>query len=203
MGIDVGKFFHYEVDQWILPNLNNSNNITELNNDSRPRVLEIGKCHNINLIDDIMRKYRIIMAVIDANPERRAAYEFSQRFYGHVKMCFYGRGIYGKQIHTPKDNLTYDNPEPTITVDRTSWLDLALGRFRNNTIITPSNYPYEYQEHLRVLIRSYERDRDGNPYGRYIKKDREDHYAHARTYAEIALPFAAHLTNPISIKSPI
>jgi hypothetical protein len=147
-----------------------------------------------------MHKYRATSAVIDANPERRKAFEFSQRFYGHVKMCFYGVGVQGKQIHESK-SMDPNNPEPIITVNRTSWLDLSLGRYRNQTIEIPSNTPHEYEQHLKALIRMYEKDKDGNPYGKYVKNS-EDHYAHARNYAEIALPFAAYLMNPQSMKSP-
>lgn len=193
MGIDVGKFIHYEIDQWLLPDVH----ITDINTESKVKILEAGKVQDFNQLDLLMYKYRVISAVIDANPERRKAFEFADRFRGHVKMCFYGQGVYGKQIHESKT----DN-EPAITVNRTSWLDLALGRFRNNSITIPSNVPYEYETNLKALVRQYKKDKDGNSYGQYVK-NKDDHYAHARNYAEIALPFAAFLLNPHNMKSPI
>jgi len=81
--------------------------------------------------------------------------------------------------------------EPTITVDRTSWLDMSLGRIKAQRIDLPIDTDLEYIMHLKALVRVYEKDQDGNPVGKYVKKERdEDHLAHARNYAEIALPFA-------------
>jgi hypothetical protein len=199
MGIDVGKWIHYEISAWTLPLYAIGGDI---NIESVPKTLEIGKLQHFEELDLKMRSYRVMAAVIDANPERRKAYEFAMRFRGHVKMCFYGRGITGKQIHQTKETL--DQNEPTITVDRTSWLDLSLGRFRNGSISIPNNVGLEYHEHLKALVRKYEKDKDGNPIGTYIKgSTTEDHYAHARNYCEIALPFAAHISSPSNIRSPI
>jgi hypothetical protein len=192
MGIDVGRWLHIEIDQWLIPGNIDS---TDLNVRSRPKIIWYGKVRDFEELDGLMRQYRINSAVIDANPERRKAYEFASRFYGIVKMCFYGNGVSGKQIHIGKDE------EPTITVDRTSWLDLSLGRFREpNTIQLPYDIDFEYRAHLKSLVRIYEKDKSGNPVGRYNNAG-DDHYAHARNYAEIALPFAVSFANPQDIQS--
>ena len=119
------------------------------------------------------------------------AFEFAKRFWGHVKLCFYGRGVSGKQIHEHNEEASAG--EPSITVDRTSWLDMSLSRFRSKAIGLAADTPQEYKSHLKALVRIYERDVDGNPVGRYVKGNEDDHYAHARNYAEIALPFAVGL----------
>jgi hypothetical protein len=41
-------------------------------------------------------------------------------------------------------------------------------------------------------VRTYIKDESGNPQARYIETG-PDHFAHAQTYAEIALPLAASL----------
>lgn len=179
LGVDVGRWLHYEIDQWTIPGSASN----DLNVQSRPKVIEFGKVLNFEELDLLMLKHRILSAVVDANPERRKAFEFATRHYGRVKLCFYGQGIQGKQIHIGKDE------EPTITVDRTSWLDLSLGRFRNKAIDLPIDVNHEYRSHIKCPIRVYEKDRNGNPVGRYVSND-DDHYAHARNYAELALPFA-------------
>ncbi len=47
----------------------------------------------------------------------------------------------------------------------------------------------------------YEKDSDGNPIAKYVKAGSdEDHFAHARTYAEIALPLAASIAVSSDIK---
>lgn len=201
MGVDVGKFLHYEIDEWFLPDSNSSdNNSLDINVNSLCRVIEIGKLLSFNDLDRLMINSKVQACVIDAHPERRKAFEFASRFPGAVKMCFYGRGINGKQIHeNAAGNSTTGYVgsssaigEPTITVDRTSWLDLSLGRFRRgkNAIILPYDSNLEYRLHLKALVRLYQKDKEGNPIGRYENANNDDHYAHARNYAEIAYPFA-------------
>jgi Phage terminase large subunit (GpA) len=187
MGIDVGRWIHWEIDEWYVPG--DMEPTSDLNIQCVAKVLTFGKVLNFEELDVLMRQYLVNAAVIDANPERRKAHEFAARFNGLVKMCFYGQGVQGKQIHVASD----DQPEPTITVDRTSWLDLSLGRFRSNgkMLKIPLDINQEYRTHVKSLVRTYEKDKSGNPVGRYVKAaNDEDHYAHARNYAEIALPFA-------------
>lgn len=194
IGIDVGRVLHYEIDEWRIPG--NVNSI-DLNVMARCRVIDFGKLQHFEELDELMRSYRIHAGVIDANPERRKAYEFAMRFPRIIYLCFYGVGMQGKQIHVGKDM------EPTITVDRTSWLDLSLGRFKSlePSIKIPIDVNLEYKEHMKSLVRVFERDKLGNPIGRYVKGSGEDHYAHARNYAEIALPFACSFATNQDIES--
>ena len=180
LGIDVGKWLHFEVDQWFPKRMG-----ADLNMMSDCKCLCEGKVASFEELDGLMRRWQVIMAVIDANPERRKAYEFAIRFNGHVKMCFYGKGMTGKMIATDKDN-----GEHMVKVDRTAWLDCALARFKNKTIKLPRDTSREYKEHIKALIRVYEKDTDGNPVGKYINQG-DDHFGHARNYSEIALPIAA------------
>jgi hypothetical protein len=194
MGVDVGKWLHYEVNEWYLGQ-SHGNDINTL---ATPRVIDFGKVEHFDQLDKIMHDFGVTFCVIDANPERRAAIQFANRFYGAVKICFYGQNIAGKEIREDKQD------QITISVDRTSWLDLSLGRFkRDKAIILPVDIDFEYRSHLKALIRIYKKDKDGNPVGRYENGSREDHYAHARNYAEIALTFATSMANPRNIKSPV
>lgn len=187
MGVDVGTWLHFHIDEWILPPAGTHGpDISVLSN---CRTVKFGKVRDFEELDLLMQQWGINFCVIDANPERRKAYEFACRFWGRVRMCFYGQGVTGKQIHLS------DAPEPTCTVDRTSWLDLSLGRYHGakKRIILPIDIDLEYRNHLKALVRVYEKDKDGNPTGRYVKGVVDDHYAHARNYSEIALPLAASL----------
>ena len=193
LGVDVGKFLHYEVDEWFLPAANYGG--PDINVSAHCKVLTHGKIKDFEELDGLMRLFGVAFCVIDANPERRKATEFANRFYGRVKLCFYGRGVQGKTIHVSE-------AEPTLTVDRTSWLDLSLSRFRQRDAITlPLDVDLEYRNHMKALVRVYETDPDGNPVGRYVKGNDEDHYAHARNYAEIALPMGMALGQSESLGS--
>lgn len=194
IGIDVGTYLHFEVDRWHLPI-----NCVDINTEAQCQVLAVGKLNHFEELDEIMYKYKIKFGVIDMLPERRKAYEFASRFWGRVRLCYYARGIQGKQIHLTTEDET--NNELGVTVDRTSWIDLGLSRFRSLKISLPRDIPREYRNHIQSLVRIYEKDKDGNPIARYVKNDKEhDHFAHCRTYNEIALPLAASLGTPHDIK---
>jgi hypothetical protein len=183
IGIDVGKWLHYEIDQWFF-----DRGITDVNVLGRPRVLKAGKVKDFEELDNLMIEYRIRYAVIDASPERRKAFEFAQRFFGYVRMCFYAKGITSKQINLSSDE------ELSVSVDRTSWMDMALGRFRRKRISLPKDISSEYRTHLKAPVRIYEKDSDGNPRGKYVSGNEGDHFAHARTYSEIALQLAVSVS---------
>lgn len=194
MGIDQGRWIHWEIDEWYMGPYVNS---VDLNTLARVKVISFGKVVNFEELDILMRVFKVNYAVIDALPERRKAFEFASRFPGRVKMCFYGNNSVGKQIHVAATG------EPTITVDRTSWLDLSLGRFRSvDSISLPLDIDFEYKTHIKALVRRYEKDKNNNPVGRYVHGSIEDHYAHARNYAEIALPFAANVSVSQDITEP-
>lgn len=78
-----------------------------------------------------------------------------------------------------------------IRVDRTSWLDLSLGRFKRGDIGLPIDTSLDYKAQICAQVRIPTKDRDGNPMTKYeTPGNRADHFGHARNYAEIALPFA-------------
>jgi hypothetical protein len=187
MGVDVGTYLHYEIDRW-----HTGQYSVDINAEARCQVLAVGKALHFEELDKLMQRYGVTFAVVDMQPERRKAYEFAVRFWGIVRLCIYGRGIQGKHIHVSSEDDT--NNELNVLVDRTSWIDLALSRFRSNMITLPKDIPTEYKNHIKSLVRVYEKDKDGNPIAKYVKAGSdEDHFAHARTYSEIALPLAAAL----------
>jgi len=193
MGVDVGTWLHYEIDKWhIHPNA------IDVNTESKCQLIAEGKVATFEELEDLMYRYQVQGCVIDIQPERRKAYEFAQKFWGRVRMCFYGRGIQGKNINIHSED------ELTLTVDRTSWLDLSLGRFRNKMISLPVDLSMEYKEHIKSPVRVYEKDADGNPVGKYVKAgSSNDHLAHARTYSEIALPLTVSVGKSETIQSPV
>lgn len=193
MGIDVGKWLHYEITEYIITEKHG----TDINLLSTARVLQQDKCLDFETIDGVMNEYGVNFMCIDANPERRKAMELCQRQFGRSKMVFYGVGINSKNISV------HSEEECTITVDRTSWLDLSLGRVRGERIIFPCDIDNEYKSHLKSLVRIYAKDQQGNPVGKYVCGNEEDHYAHSRNYCEIALAMAANLMGHSNIASPV
>lgn len=181
MGVDVGRWMHIEIAAWYFKRLSN-----DLNLSANCSVLYEGKRATFEEIAQLMREYQIFMAVIDVQPETRGALSLAKRFPGHIKLCRYAKNIADKTI----DGSVIDKEKYIVNVDRTSWLDLSLGRFANQTIVIPTDTSLEYMSHLQNIGRVYEEDKDGNQVGRYVSNG-DDHFAHARNYNEIALPLAA------------
>lgn len=194
MGVDVGKYLHVEIDEWNLPKIRTPG--LDINDEATCRILFEGTVTTFEELDTLMRQYRVLACVVDRHPETREAYKFATRFWGRVLLCMYGRGLYGKQVQLGSES------ERTITVDRTSWLDLSLGRFKNKTIELPLDLSDEYIKHIKNPVRVPQKDADGNPIVKYINTD-DDHFAHARNYSEIALPLAIGAGQVSNISSRI
>lgn len=197
MGIDVGRWLHWEIDEWYLPQ---RAPYGDMNSYAIPKVIGFGKVPSFGDLDNLIWQFGVHFVIIDANPERRLAYAFVQKHYGRAKMCFYTRGVSGRQ--------TVPSPEQdqAINVDRTSWLDMSLGRFQRGQkgIMLPADVDLEYRENLKAQVRVYLKDPDGNPMGKYVTPaNSADHYGHARNYAEIALPLALGVGQATNIASPV
>ena len=85
-----------------------------------------------------------------------------------------------------------DTGSPMATVDRTNWLSCTLGRFKANPsrLLLPEDISVEYRDHLKNLVRTYEKDDHGNPEAD-LRGDRARPLRPCAVYADIALTFAA------------
>ena len=194
MGVDIGKWIHLEVNQWFF----DENMLTfDINLMAKSKLIMEHKVLQFEELDQFMDLYNIRHCVVDANPETRKAAEFANRFYGRVSLCYYARGVQKKFINEHADS-------HAISVDRTSWLDASLGRIIGNRCLLPKDLSEEYKKHIKALVRIYKKDKDGNPVGSYVKEDNAaDHFAHAHTYAEIALPMGLGLAQSQDMKDRV
>lgn len=180
MGIDIGwPMCHIEIDEWLPPDRPTN----DLNSASIPRVIFIETVQDFDELKRIFIDFQVNYAIIDSQPERRMALEFCNSVMGRARACTYAVGVDGKTIKL-------DIEEARLSVDRTSWLDLSLGRFKSGKILLPLNTPEEYKTHIKNQIRVYDKDKNGQQVGRYITPKGEDHFGHSRNYAEIALQLA-------------
>lgn len=184
MGVDVGSKIHYEVTGYTVT----GSLVNDLTHATTAQVLEAGHVMNFDELHAKMHQYKVQMAIVDANPERREALKFARDFPGRCKLCFY---VVGSQTRE------YREDEEHVYVDRTSWLDASLSRFKNRTIVLPIDIPREYEKHITNLVRKYEKDDDGNVKVKYIKRG-DDHLGHARNYSEIAMTLCV---NPMECRT--
>lgn len=183
MGVDQGKWNHIVVEEFFL-----KGGGLDLNAKAVGKVLWEGKMPGDRFedLDRLMREWQIKACVIDADPQINDARRFARRFPGYVYLCRYRRGVTGKEVQLSEE----DGSAPIITVDRTNWLDASLGRFHSNRIELPADLSLEFRDHIKALVRTYEKDDVGNPKAVYLSTG-PDHFAHALNYAEMALPLAA------------
>jgi hypothetical protein len=182
MGVDQGKQLHYVVVEYIL------NGGGDLNAAHTAKVLCEGKVpgDDFKNLDPLMREWQVKACVIDADPQINDARRFARRFPRYVWLCRYRRGVVGKEQSISEE----DGGAPICTVDRTNWLDATMGRFHSDRILLPADTSFEFKDHMKALVRTYEKDELGNSRAVYLSTG-PDHFAHALNYAEIALPFAA------------
>jgi len=185
MGVDVGGVMHVEIDSWTIKS--DRNPALDINDEAFCKVLYEGRTSgaatDFNEVAALMTEYQVDFCVVDSEPERRAAYQFATRFWGKVYLCDFIFSIQGRAI------IPGPEEECTVKVNRTSWMDLALGRFKNDTIILPEDVSPEYVRHICAPQRVYKKDKWGKDYGLY-ENTAADHLAFSRLYSELALVFA-------------
>ena len=179
MGVDVGTRLHYEVCDYTFEGQG-----VDINNLARSRVLKAGFVKDFEELDQLMAAFKVVHCVIDANPERRKATEFAERHLGRVSLCYYIVGLSNANPIKIQPELL------AVKVDRTSWLDLTLSRFRNKTKTYPCDISDEYEPHMKALVRRYDISTTGDISAKYINASTADHLAHAANYCEIALRVA-------------
>lgn len=185
MGVDIGKVIHFQISQWMLPDKLG----VDLNVVARKRVLHIGEVQEFDDLNKYLYDYQVLHTVCDANPDGRKAYEWASTHYGKITLCWFLKGINTrKRINLNPDTLS-------MSVHRTSWLDLAQNRFIKGakSILLPVDVPQLYKRHVNNVIRKPEKDADGNPITKFISVG-PDHYALVNLYDELALPMAVSVT---------
>jgi len=179
MGVDVGTRLHYEIAEFTF-----QGHGIDVNNLAQSKVLKAGYVKDFEELDQLMAAFHIVHCVIDANPERRKATEFAERHLGRVSLCYYIVGLSNANPISIQPELL------AVKVDRTSWLDLTLSRFRNKTKVTPCDISEEYNPHMKALVRRYNIAKNGDISATYVNASTADHLAHAANYCDIALRVA-------------
>ena len=181
MGIDVGKFldvviaeYSYDSDPGYEPHLNSICKVLTAIRLPGP---------DFHVLDRLMSEWQVHHACIDFQPETVLAKAFCRRFHGFSSIVQYRDGTIGNQIKEAFD----DDKVKTLTVDRTSFLDMSLGRLHKQRTILPYNISHVFKEHLKALARTYKLDKFGRPEAIYVTLNNvDDHLAHALTLTEVA-----------------
>jgi hypothetical protein len=138
---------------------------------------------SFSYLDHLMDAFDVRACVIDALPNTHAARAFARRFRGRVWLAYYGN-------QKSEVSWGYDAESTAIVnIDRTealdAWRDLHKGVKRRIPRIEGQVTVYVKQ--MTNILRTVEEDpTSGQKRARWIKRG-PDHFAHADSYAELAL----------------
>ena len=185
MGVDQGKTGYISVVDWLFDHHPGS----DISSAAIGKLLWFGKFaeDDWSYLGELMREWQVLACVVDADPNVNDARRFAKKFHGYVWLTRYRRGQTAKEVALSEE----ETGAPFATVDRTSWLSCTLGRFKTtpSRILLPRDISFEYREHVKNLVRTYEKDNTGNMVATYVNTG-PDHFAHSLVYADIALTLA-------------
>ena len=185
MGVDQGKTGYISVVEWLFDQYPG----TDISAAAIGKLLWFGKFaeDDWGYLAELMREWQVLACVVDADPNVNDARRFAKKFHGYVWLTRYRRGQTAKEVAISEE----ETGAPFATVDRTSWLSCTLGRFKTTPprILLPRDISLEYREHVKNLVRTYEKDDTGNMMATYVNTG-PDHFAHSLVYADIALTLA-------------
>lgn len=174
-GIDVGAKIHYVVKSYKMY----SNTSTIVNENAKCEYLAIGTVDSFAEMARILQRFRPQSFVVDAMPETQLAKSFVAQYGKLGRICYYNANMKERALGLSAEN------EISVSVNRSNWLDLTMGRFKDGTTSLPKDCPYDFKEHIKATVRHYKIDGDKKMV--IYRETGPDHYAHADNYAEIAL----------------
>jgi len=173
MGADVGKVIHVVIR-------GPRNSVTG----ERPQRWA-GEVESFEALGQLMRRYAVTRAVIDALPETRKVRELQAAFErGVVWLAYY---VPQKTGTRTVDAEIWNAADGVVSVDRTRSLDETMSRFyeQENTLPAYARDLRDYYAHLKSPVRLLERGPGGQLVATYVESG-PDHLAHAENYCTIA-----------------
>jgi hypothetical protein len=195
-GIDVGTYLHvcvvrFDFDPYEL----------DLQANSMATLAWEGTIptEDMSQLEELMVDWQLKGVVVDSAPETALMRAFARQHAGFVWLCQYRTGVKGKEISISDDG-TY---APLVTVERSNWMSHVMRRFKTGKIILPYDLCAEYKTHVKNVTRSYRKRADGTGSDLVFTNGggAADHFYHAQTYAEIALPLAVSKYSNRSVKA--
>ena len=169
MGVDTGKDLHVVIGRWVG------------RSETRHReILYLGTRQHYSELDELMKRFNVMLCVIDALPEIHHTREFASRHPGQVFLNYFVESQRGSYNWNYKDHIVQEN--------RTEALDASRQAIREKKVILPrgGEVVREFAEHMASDVKQLVEDEDtGAKSFRYVKTG-TDHYSLAFTYECIA-----------------
>lgn len=183
MGVDVGSLLNYRVSGLLDGNLT---------------VLDMGTVREFSDLDELMERWSIRLAVLDAMPEQRKVAEFCERWRGRalaagypanatsLKAAMIGPNKEGK----PNRDLIMANRH--VQINRTMAMDDVSAAVHRVDEVWPAKFTgdYEIQQQMIAPVRVLMVDDSGQPKASWVHT-KPDHFFHACVYDRIARQLVA------------
>jgi phage terminase large subunit GpA-like protein len=174
LGVDVGKVLHVVI----------RSAQEDVETGERPQRWA-GMVESFAALGNLMQRYNVDRAVVDALPETRKARELQAAFpKGLVWLAYYVTQQVGSKRAAP---MQWDRQQGVVNLDRTRTLDEVFAGLVAQTLTLPANargIP-DYYAHLKAPLRVLEDGPGGQKVARYINTS-PDHLAHAENYCQVA-----------------
>lgn len=162
LGVDVGKHLHVVIGKrhW----------------QKAGQIVYIGVVEDFSDLHSLMKRFRVVRAVIDALPETRKAREFADQFPGKVFLCYYAEH--------QKGGYRWNEKEYTVSANRTEALDASHAELSQGQVILPaqSEVLNEFARQCTNVARVLQKDPEtGSSRYVYIRTG-DDHFRHAQSY---------------------
>ena len=168
--------------------------ISEHQASGEKHALLIEEVQNFEALDDLMDIYGVHMCAIDAQPERRLARAFADRYAGRVYLVTYGQG-------SASEAPAFHDEERRMTISRVDAIDEVLESIRRQRNLLPRQLPPGYVSHLQAAIRAIERDQSGRRRAVYRSLGPDD-YLHAEVFDSAAREVLDYRTILTDLREP-
>jgi len=145
-------------------------------------------------ITELMDKFDVLTAVIDAQPNTESAYAFAKQFPGKVWLCFYSDKQMVKYNWKPDEYVVVANRTRTLDFSMKFWSDKKV------EIFPQDNYNYEVFEvlikHLTSMTKVIDENEDGTRTARWTGPQ-DTHFAHVWNYLCMATEVESNIVTRI------
>jgi hypothetical protein len=149
------------------------------------RALWIGTVESFEEVARMMEVFRVWIAAVDSNPERRFAKLLRATYPGRVVLVEYGT----EPQRDEPIKLTLDDAGVPLKarVNRTDAIDSMMDSIRQLRNYPTVDFPGGYMAQMKALHRRTELDKKGRPFRHYVTTGTEgDDYAHAEVFDLVA-----------------
>lgn len=145
-------------------------------------------------LSELIEKFDVISAVIDAQPNTESAYAFAKQYPGKIWLCFYSDKQMAKYNWKPDEFVVVANRTRTLDYSMQYWIDKKV------EIFPQDNYNYQIYEvlikHLTAMTKVIDETEDGRRIARWTGP-KENHFAHVWNYLCMGLEAESNIVTRV------